>query len=229
MNLFAGKFTCYTGGTDTESQRQVFVQAFLLWFWTMLPVLQAERLYKFLLWYLEIISQKRDGVIPSLKLIKQLCLFFTIVRTKNRRTLKKMMLLTVLLQTVVWQKCHFYLKAIRGHLWGQCPGADLPVPCLICTQVGIWLGLKLNYKQTNKIPSNWKNGFWLAQLINNDRVKSALWINLDGLVKQAHLKNTNNTKSKVMLLGKKDIRYSCEIKEYLGLHWCWKEFGGMRD
>lgn len=127
-----------------------------------------------------------------------------------------MMLLTVLLQTAVWQKCQFYLKAIRGHLCGQCPGADLPVPCLIWTWVGIWLGLKLNYKQTNKIPSNWKNGFWLARLINNDRVKSALWINLNCLVKQVHLKNANNTKSKVTHLGKKVVGYSCEAREHLG-------------
>lgn len=143
--------------------------------------------------------------------------------------LKKMMLLTVLLQTAVWQKCQFYLKAIRGHLCGQCPGADLPVPCLIWTWVGIWLGLKLNYKQTNKIPSNWKNGFWLARLINNDRVKSALWINLDCLVKQVHLKNANNTKSKVTHLGKKICRLFLWDERTSWMHWCWKEFGGTRD
>lgn len=65
------------------------------------------------------------------------------------------------------KKCLFYLKAIRGHLLDQCPGADLPVPCLTWAQIGISLGLKPNYKQGNKIP----------------RVKSALWINLDCLVK----------------------------------------------
>lgn len=138
-----------------------------LWIWTLLPILNAERFYKFWLWDLDMISQKCNIVKPSLKLIKQLFLYFKIVRITNRCILKKITLLTVLLQTKVWKKCLFYLKAIRGHLWEQCPGADLPVPCQIWAQVGIWLGLKPNYKQTNKFP----------------RVKSALWINLGCLVK----------------------------------------------